>query len=162
MRSARRSSRHSLTSDLYAVHYPQPVKATLAVAAGGVLGTGLRLVVDLSLPQGNADFPVATLLVNLAGAFVLGVLVAGIWRRESTPDWLKAGLGPGLLGSFTTLSALTGWIVVLAHENAWLVGVSFLAVSVVAGLTAAALGMMVGFRFLPSASRERFGTVSTR
>ena len=61
-----------------------------AVVVGGVVGTGLRLAVDLLLPHADDGFPVATLLVNVFGAFALGLLVFIVWwtlpRRKNRDD----------------------------------------------------------------------------
>lgn len=118
----------------------------LAVAVGGLLGTGLRLACDLMFPHGDREFPLETLVVNLVGAFALGWLAAGLWRRPTTPGWLKAGVGSGVLGSFTTLSAVMASLVVLEREGEHLTAVLYLVVSVVAGLAAAAAGLAVGSR----------------
>lgn len=118
--------------------------AHLAVAVGGLIGTGLRLAFDLAFPHGDGDFPIETLLVNLVGAFVLGWLVGGLWTRPTTPMWLKAGLGSGLIGSFTTLSAVMASLVLLTGAGeAWLAAL-YLLVSVVGGLGLAALGLRIG------------------
>jgi CrcB protein len=120
------------------------VRAFLAVAIGGLIGTGLRLMFDLAFPHADGEFPFETLIVNLAGAFALGWLVGGLWTRSSTPTWLKAGLGSGLLGSFTTLSAVMASLLVLTREQElWLAAV-YLAVSVVGGLGLAAAGLRIG------------------
>lgn len=116
----------------------------LAVAVGGLVGTGLRLVLDLSFPHADHEFPVETLAVNLLGALALGWLVGGLWTRPSTPTWLKAGLGPGVLGSFTTLSAVMASLLVLARDGEWRLGALYLAMSVVGGLALAAAGLRVG------------------
>jgi CrcB protein len=76
----------------------------LAVLLGGLLGTGLRLAIDAALPHTDAAFPWSTLLINVAGSFLLAFLVARVW--PTAPAWLRAGLGTGVLGSFTTFSAL--------------------------------------------------------
>ena len=44
---------------------------------------------------------------------MLGWLAGGLWTRPSTPTWLKAGIGSGVIGSFTTLSAVMGSIAIL-------------------------------------------------
>jgi CrcB protein len=113
-----------------------------AVAVGGMLGTGARLLVDLALPHGGDAFPLGTLLVNLVGSFVLAVLVARVWPHAS--EWLRAGLGPGLLGSFTTFSALAVSAVELTTEGVGWLAVGYVAASVVGGLVAAALGLWLG------------------
>ena len=118
--------------------------AYLAVAVGGLIGTGLRLACDLAFPHGDGDFPVETLLVNLVGAFVLGWLVGGLWTRPTTPTWFKAGLGSGVIGSFTTLSAVMASLIVLTGAGeAWLAAL-YLLVSVVGGLALAAAGLRIG------------------
>lgn len=76
----------------------------VAVAVGGILGTGLRLGIDVLLPHSPDQLPWSTMIANTIGAFVLGLLTAAVWGR--VPEWLRAGLGAGLLGSFTTFSAL--------------------------------------------------------
>ena len=50
--------------------------------------------------------PWTTLAINVAGSFVLATLTTLWIARPKTAFWLRAGLGPGLLGSFTTFSAL--------------------------------------------------------
>ena len=118
--------------------------AYLAVAVGGLIGTGLRLACDLAFPHGDGDFPIETLLVNLVGAFVLGWLVGGLWTRPTMPTWIKAGLGSGVLGSFTTLSAVMASLIVLTGAGeAWLAAL-YLLVSVVGGLALAAAGLRIG------------------
>ena len=93
------------------------MRSYLAVVVGGLIGTGLRLACDLAFPHADDAFPVETLIVNLAGAFALGWLVGGLWTRPTMPMWLKAGIGPGVLGSFTTLSAVTVSLLVLGREG---------------------------------------------
>jgi CrcB protein len=120
------------------------VRAYLAVALGGLIGTGLRLAFDLAFPHADGELPVETLVVNLAGAFALGWLVGGLWTRPSMPTWLKAGIGSGVLGSFTTLSAVMASLLVLTREGeSWLAGL-YLLISVVGGLGLAAAGLRVG------------------
>lgn len=114
----------------------------VAVLVGGLLGTGLRLVVDLALPHGGAAFPIGTFLVNLVGSFVLGALVARIW--PVAPEWLRVGLGPGLLGSFTTFSALAVSAVELTAAGAGVAAIVYVTASVIGGIVAAALGIRLG------------------
>lgn len=111
----------------------------LALLIGGAAGTGLRLTIDTLLPHGGAAFPLGTVLLNIAGSFALGALVARVW--PFAPGWLRVGLGPGLLGSFTTFSALAVSVVELASFGAGWSAALDVAVSMVGGLAAAALGL---------------------
>ena len=118
--------------------------AYLAVALGGLVGTGLRLACDLAFPHAGGELPVETLVVNLVGAFALGWLAGGLWTRPTTPMWLKAGLGSGLIGSFTTLSAVMASLITLTGVGQpWLAALYLLA-SVVGGLGLAAAGLRIG------------------
>ncbi|MGO1182612.1 MAG: FluC/FEX family fluoride channel [Micrococcaceae bacterium] len=94
----------------------------LAVALGGVLGGGLRLVLMTAIPleqdplaNGLAltqEFLTLT-LINLTGSFALG-WVSGVAPHSGWPDWARVGVSTGVLGSFTTLSALTtAWLAAL-------------------------------------------------
>ncbi len=117
--------------------------APLAAALiGGVCGTGLRLLIDTLLPHSNTEFPLGTLIINVVGAFALGLLVARAWSRA--PEWLKAGLGVGLLGSFTTFSAVMVSLVIQTATGLWMMAAAYLLLSLGLGFAAAALGLRVG------------------
>ncbi|MEO6943763.1 MAG: CrcB family protein [Lacisediminihabitans sp.] len=118
----------------------------LAVAAGGILGTSIRLLTDTLIPHTASSFPVSTLAVNVVGAFVLALLVSSIWTRPRIPNWMKAGLGTGLLGSFTTFSALITSLLSEATHDLWWLAIVYLLTSLVLGLGAALLGLSVGHR----------------
>jgi CrcB protein len=123
------------------------MKPLLAVLAGGALGTAARLTVDAVLPHGGTTFPVGTFLVNLTGSLALGFVVARVW--PVAPEWLRAGLGPGVLGSFTTFSALAVSAVELTSLGAGASAVMYVAASLVGGIAAAALGLRLGARRVP-------------
>ena len=113
----------------------------VAVVLGGILGTGLRLAID-QLVVPDSAFPWATLLINVVGSFVLGFLVARVW--PSAPAWLRAGLGTGLLGSFTTFSAVIVALLTLTAAGMTLLAVVYLVASLVLGFAAALLGVRLG------------------
>jgi CrcB protein len=124
----------------------------LAVVLGGLLGTGLRLGIDALLPHADDQFPWSTLLINVVGSFALAVLVARVWPRAA--QWLRAGLGAGVLGSFTTFSALAVSLVALADAGEWMLAAVYLAVTLVAGLLAAVLGLSLGPSLRPPLRRQ--------
>ena len=99
-------------------------KVLLAVFFGGALGTLARFAVGLFVDGVNlenlAGQLVATSIVNLAGAFLLGVVHSiGTSRTET---W-KAFFGPGLAGGFTTMSGLA---LITAGSELGLSSVSYL------------------------------------
>lgn len=114
----------------------------VAVLVGGLIGTGLRLGIDALLPHDADGFPWSTLIINVVGSFALGALVARVW--PAAPDWLRFGLGTGVLGSFTTFSAMIGSLLAMLSQP--LLSLAYLAASLVLGLSAAALGLRLGRR----------------
>ena len=115
------------------------MREILAVLLGGMLGTGLRLVADLILPHQDSGFPLSTLVVNVGGSFALGVLVSLVWARVAA--WVRAGLGAGLIGSFTTFSAVMVSLVAQASLGSWWLAAGYLALSLTLGFAAAVLGL---------------------
>lgn len=118
------------------------MKTVVAVLFGGAIGSALRLTVDLAFPHTADGFPVATLVINVAGSFVLALLVARVWPAATPP--LRAGLGPGLLGSFTTFSAVALSAVQLTTLGGGPLAIGYIAASLAGGLAAAALGIRLG------------------
>lgn len=117
------------------------MRAILAVAAGGAAGSVLRYVV--SDPLNRRASPWGTVLVNVVGSFLIGVLVG--WYSERSADSLvRVFLGVGVLGGFTTFSAWTVETLALLDGGRPLAGLANVVVPVAAGLAAAAAGLAVG------------------
>ncbi|PZE70917.1 MULTISPECIES: fluoride efflux transporter CrcB [unclassified Curtobacterium] len=124
-----------------------PVELVL-VAVGGGAGAALRFVLD-GLVKGRvagswfAGFPVGTLLINVSGSLVLGVLT-GLGQAGTIPASTVAVLGTGMMGGYTTFSTASVETVQLLRSGktrlAVLNGLGMLVVSV----GAAALGLWIG------------------
>jgi CrcB protein len=75
----------------------------LAIAVGGVLGAEARYGLSVAMPYSGGAFPWATVVVNVAGCLLIGMLMAGL--AQLRPHRLvRPFLGTGLLGGFTTYS----------------------------------------------------------
>ncbi len=112
----------------------------LGVGVLGGLAAGARFVLDAVLSAGAADdFPLGTLVVNLSGALVLGLL-AGIALGGDA--YLLAGTA--VIGSYTTFST---WMLEshrLAEDDlGWLVAANIV-LSLLLGIAAVALGRIIG------------------
>ncbi len=117
----------------------------LVVAAGGAAGALLRLGIDDAAP--HSLFPWPTLGINVAGAFLLGLLPALTAVRRSHL-WALA-LGPGVLGGFTTVSAWAGQVRGLADDGHVALAGTLVVTTLAAGLLAAALGQHLARRAEP-------------
>lgn len=115
------------------------LRRLLLVVIGGMLGTAARLAIAVMVPDAGG-LPLATMSVNVLGALLIGILAA---RLPSSSD-VRVFLGTGLLGGFTTYSAFAVGTVELA-ASPWL-AVLYPALTLVLGIAAAALGLIIGRR----------------
>jgi CrcB protein len=114
----------------------------VAVALGGALGGGTRAILDLPALTGGEANLWTILLVNLAGAGLLGGVIG-----HGTPTWsipLRAGVTTGFLSSFTTFSAImTGWLGLTLVPDP-LIGLVYIAATFLGGVIAAYGGLHAG------------------
>lgn len=93
--------------------------AMLAVAFGGALGSLARFYIVVALRQVDQAFPWGTLLVNVAGSFLIGAIWAWFLDRPDTPEWVRVGLMTGIMGGFTTLSSISLETVLFLESGAY-------------------------------------------
>ncbi len=113
----------------------------VAIAAGAVIGANLRYIVTLwAASHIGDDFPYGTLIVNVSGAFVIGVFLAYVGERlEMNPLW-RLFFATGLLGGYTTFSSYAWETLSLAEEGAFLRAAIYVLGSNVVGLIGVWLG----------------------
>ena len=113
------------------------------VMLGAAVGAPLRYLADRAVQaRHDSVFPWGTFTVNIAGSFVLGVLIRGV-ALHAVPGSVNALLGTGLCGALTTYSTFGFETVRLLEERARTYAVLNVAASVVAGLGAAFCGIAV-------------------
>lgn len=106
----------------------------LLVGSGGFIGSILRYLLSM-LVQPSSTFPYGTLIVNIIGCFIIGLLsqmaeARGLFTAES-----RAFIFTGFLGGFTTFSAFGN-----ETFNLWRDGESLLALANIAGHLLLGLG----------------------
>lgn len=112
----------------------------LLVALGAAIGAPLRYLTDRAIQSRHESvFPWGTLTVNVAGSLVLGFLVG-----LPVAPWLSALLGTGFCGALTTYSTFSFETLRLAREKRRLLAATYAIGSVLAGLGAAAVGLLLG------------------
>jgi fluoride exporter len=117
--------------------------AYLLAALGGALGALARWGVAEALPREDGGWPWATLLVNLTGCLLIGVLLGVLARSDPEPAWARPFLAVGVLGGYTTYSAFALEVVGLADAGALAGAAGYLLVSVLGGVLAVAAGVAV-------------------
>ena len=116
---------------------------TLLIMLAGGLGSVARLIVDGAMKQRLAGtFPWATLLINVSGSLLLGVLT-GLVMFHGSPSELKAVLGTGFCGGYTTFSTASIETVRLVQRGSGVQAVGYALGSALVPLGAAALGLLL-------------------
>lgn len=111
--------------------------SVLLVGAGGALGAVGRY--GLSLLPWRGDFPLPTLLTNLLGAVLIG-FIAGLAGRGRLPSGWTLFWKTGVCGGFTTFSTFSLESLTLLERGRWLLGGSYMLLSMALCLLGAALG----------------------
>lgn len=112
----------------------------VSVALGGAIGASARYLVNASVMRlVGPGYPYGTIVANVIGSFVMGVIVVVLARKGG--QHLAPFLMTGVLGGFTTFSAFSLDTITLwergNYNEAWL----YVGVSVGLSLAAIALGM---------------------
>lgn len=120
------------------------MREVLAVALGGAIGAVLRYGVGVGMGRLLSGFPWHTMIVNLLGSFLIGVLMAFSIDKGAVPgDW-RLFLGTGVLGGFTTFSTLAYESIALIQDGLWMQGFMNALATCVLGLAVAWLGLVLG------------------
>lgn len=115
------------------------MRKVLLIGVAGAFGAISRTMIGLVIKA-----PLATLTVNLIGAFLLCFLVAGMIHKLSCDKSIQDAITTGFLGSFTTFSALSIETVLLFEEGPVLWGVLYVGVSLAGGIAAGLFGFHIG------------------
>lgn len=117
----------------------------LVVVSGGCLGALARYSLGLVLPS-PGGWPLSTLLINVTGAFFLGVLLEGLSRRGPETGRLRLVrllAGTGFMGAFTTYSTLAVDALHLFDSGAVAPALGYLLASLFGGVGAVVAGIWV-------------------
>jgi fluoride exporter len=114
----------------------------LAVGVAGFFGAIARVFVGTLFGRMNPWFPVGTLVINLSGSLFLGWFLTHITARNAS-DITRLAIGAGFVGAYTTFSTFAYESTKLLDEGAGIKATANLVGSVVLGLLAVKLGMML-------------------
>lgn len=116
------------------------IKDIMLVALGGGAGSALRYLVSRLFTSALwLSLPLGTLVVNVTGCFVIG-LVYGLTARGTAGNSVRLLLATGLCGGFTTFSTFSAENVSLMQEGCHLSALIYVFLSVTLGLVAVAMG----------------------
>ena len=115
------------------------------IALGGAAGATSRYLLDTWISErASGAFPWGTLVVNVSGSLVLGLLFALAIERGVLPASMRGPLLIGFIGAYTTFSTLMLESWRLIEDGAVVLGVANLVASSVIGMIALVGGLMIG------------------
>ena len=135
------------------------------VCAGGFCGTLARYLLMAPLlglartlfPAGPGTFPYDILVINLSGAFALGILYGLVERGAALPPDARLAVGTGFLGAYTTFSTFVYGGDKLLMSGAFVAGLLYLCGSMALGVVCAWAGRIAATAIISMRSRPRGG-----
>lgn len=120
----------------------------VSVALGGAIGASLRYITNMSVMRlVGPGFPYGTIVANVVGSFLMGVVVVVLARRgghEFAPFLMT-----GLLGGFTTFSAFSLDTLTLFERGDVSLAGLYVGASVFLSLSAIAFGVLIARAVVP-------------
>lgn len=118
-------------------------KNTLIVGCGSFTGGVLRYLVSFFMKGVSKGFPWGTLLVNLLGCLIIGLLCGHFSKNCTEYNTWYIFLTIGLCGGFTTFSTFSKEALTMLQCSNYIGLVSYVTVSVIAGIALVALGYLL-------------------
>lgn len=114
------------------------------IGIGGILGAVSRYLFEgVKIYHYHEKVPLNTLMINVAGSFILALVLTVAFEVWEFDAGLRLGITTGFLGAFTTFSTLCKETTGLLNRGEYFSAVSYIAVSTVIGLAAAYFGVVL-------------------
>ena len=119
------------------------IQQVALVAIGGAIGAVLRFVIGNTIE--SSEFPLSTILVNISGSFILGML-AVMAINNGYSEELMLFFGTGLLGAFTTMSTFSLETLTLVKNDNYTLALTYASISFILCILFAFVGWELGDR----------------
>ena len=113
----------------------------LSIALGSVIGAWLRWGISLRFNSVFENIPFGTVIVNLIGAFIIGLAVSFFSNSSISPNY-KLFVVTGFCGALTTFSTFSVEIVALLQASKFEYAISTIAIHVIGSLIFTVLGIL--------------------
>ena len=116
------------------------IKNTLFIGCGSFLGGAARYLVSISMKTVGKGFPWGTLVVNLVGCLVIGLLWGFFSKTSSEGNTWALFVTVGICGGFTTFSTFSKEALMLLQAGNFMSLMAYVSISVIAGTALVAAG----------------------
>ena len=110
------------------------------VASGGAIGASLRFFTSNLFKNFYPSFPLGTLLVNIIGSFLIGLLMNFLENKHFPENFIRYFFIIGILGSYTTFSAFSFEVIDLFNNKKIMISCFYILLSIFTCLFSAFLG----------------------
>lgn len=118
------------------------IKQLILVGVGGSIGSIFRFLIS-RIPFSQGPFPWATFIVNIAGCFIIGLLIGLSFKYSFLDENMRLLFVTGFCGGFTTFSTFSLENVLLYQSGNYLALVLYITLSVIFGFSAVFLGLVL-------------------
>jgi CrcB protein len=121
----------------------------LMIAAAGLVGTLARYGLGgLVQKQVDSLFPLGTVVVNILGCLLFGILWSWAENRITVDSSLRAAIFIGFFGAFTTFSSFAYETVAMLRESQWIAACGNILIQNLLGIGGMLVGLMIGKRLV--------------
>jgi CrcB protein len=120
------------------------MRTAIGISIAGAAGALARYGLEGLVSRRTTAFPLGTFVVNVTGAFLLGLLFTLLTERFVVAPWLRSAITIGFLGAYTTFSTLTLETFRLFEEGSYLAAAFNILGSIAVGLLALFAGVVLG------------------
>jgi fluoride exporter len=131
-----------------------PAGVLVAIGTGGMLGALARYGIGQAWPVTAREFPWSTLVINLSGALLLGVVATLVIERWPPTRYVRPFAGIGVCGGYTTWSTFMTEAALLVRDDRAGIAALYVAVGLAGGLAATYVGIGLA-RLWPVEARRR-------
>lgn len=123
------------------IEMTQIINTSLIIGLGGFLGTIFRFLISSSMEKYfSTSFPIGTIMVNLIGCFLIGLLSGYFTQKLGDQTQLFFFLTIGVLGGFTTFSAIAMDSQVFIENGEYLKMLTYISVQAILGIALCLIG----------------------
>ena len=116
------------------------IKNTVFIGCGSFLGGAARYLISVAMKTMSKGFPWGTLVVNLVGCLVIGLLWGFFSKTSSEGNTWALFMSVGICGGFTTFSTFSKEALIMLQSGNIVGLLSYIGVSVIAGVALVAAG----------------------